>query len=142
VRIWADGSAKGVTAKVGVGSTVYVAGAGPVGLAAAASAHVLGAAAVLIGDMNKERLDCAIDCVGFEAKAQGKDGQVIQAPAVVLNSLMMEITRAASAIGFPGLYVTTIRARRSRQPNMATSAYALVSAGQSPTPSTPARHRC
>src|SRR5258708_31019653 len=45
-----------VTAKVGVGSTVYVAGAGPVGLAAAASAQILGAAAVLIGDMNKERL--------------------------------------------------------------------------------------
>src|SRR5437660_3636134 len=42
-----------VTAKVGVGSTVYVAGAGPVGLAAAASARILGAAAVLIGDMNK-----------------------------------------------------------------------------------------
>jgi len=40
-----------VTAKVGVGSTVYVAGAGPVGLAAAASARILGAAAVLIGDM-------------------------------------------------------------------------------------------
>src|SRR5262249_10254456 len=45
-----------VPAKVGVGSTVYVAGAGPVGLAAAASAQILGAAAVLIGDMNKERL--------------------------------------------------------------------------------------
>src|SRR5476649_2066463 len=126
-----------VTAKVGVGSTVYIAGAGPVGLAAAASAQVLGAAAVLIGDMNKERLahaknvgfepidltkhdrlgelvadvlgipevDCAIDCVGFEAKSQGKDGQVIEAPAVVMNSLM-EITRAAGAIGIPGLYVT------------------------------------
>src|SRR5208282_4864125 len=115
-----------VTAKVGVGSTVYVAGAGPVGLAAAASARILGAAAVLIGDMNKERLaltkhdrlgelvadvlgipevDCAIDCVGFEAKAQGTDGKVIEAPAVVLNGLM-EITRAAGAIGIPGLYVT------------------------------------
>src|SRR5438132_11718651 len=45
-----------VTAKVGVGSTVYVAGAGPVGLAAAAAAHILGAAVVLIGDMNRERL--------------------------------------------------------------------------------------
>jgi hypothetical protein len=33
-----------VTAKVSVGSTVYVAGAGPVGLAAAASARILGAA--------------------------------------------------------------------------------------------------
>src|SRR6202521_2911710 len=45
-----------VTAKVGVGSTVYVAGAGPVGLAAAAAAQILGAAAVLIGDMNPECL--------------------------------------------------------------------------------------
>src|SRR3954462_10909647 len=54
-----------VTAKVGVGSTVYVAGAGPVGLAAAASARILGAAVVLIGDMNKERLAHARS-VGFE----------------------------------------------------------------------------
>src|SRR5213082_2599360 len=54
-----------VTAKVGVGSTVYVAGAGPVGLAAAASARILGAAAVLIGDMNQERLAHARN-VGFE----------------------------------------------------------------------------
>src|SRR5712671_4893571 len=53
-----------VTAKVGVGSTVYVAGAGPVGLAAAASARVLGAAAVLIGDMNAERLRHA-ESVGY-----------------------------------------------------------------------------
>ena len=126
-----------VTAKVGVGSTVYVAGAGPVGLAAAAAARILGAAVVLIGDMNRERLahaakvgfepidlsahnrlgelvaevlgtpevDCAIDCVGFEAKSQSSDGKVIDAPAVVLNSLM-EITRPAGAIGIPGLYVT------------------------------------
>ena len=126
-----------VTAKVGVGSTVYVAGAGPVGLAAAAAARILGAAVVLIGDMNEERLthakdvgfepidlrrhdrlgelvadvvgvpevDCAIDCVGFEAKSQDAGGHVVEAPAVVLNGLM-EITRAAGAIGIPGLYVT------------------------------------
>jgi glutathione-independent formaldehyde dehydrogenase len=50
-------------------------------------------------------VDCAIDCVGFEAKAQGSDGRIIEAPAVVLNSLM-EITRAGGAIGIPGLYVT------------------------------------
>src|ERR1700726_3610163 len=54
-----------VTAKVGVGSTVYVAGAGPVVLVAAASAHILGAAAVMIGDMNQERLAHAKK-VGFE----------------------------------------------------------------------------
>src|SRR6195952_3713759 len=45
-----------VSAGVGVGSIVYIAGAGPVGLATAASAYVLGAAVVMIGDMNKARL--------------------------------------------------------------------------------------
>jgi glutathione-independent formaldehyde dehydrogenase len=45
-----------VTAGVGPGSTVYVAGAGPVGLAAAASAQLLGAAVTIVGDLNKERL--------------------------------------------------------------------------------------
>ena len=54
-----------VRAQVGVGSTVYVAGCGPVGLAAAASARILGAAVVMIGDMNKERLAHAKK-VGFE----------------------------------------------------------------------------
>src|SRR6202166_3831190 len=48
-----------VTAGVSVGSTVYVAGAGPVGLAAAAAAQILGAAVVLIGDMNADRLQHA-----------------------------------------------------------------------------------
>jgi glutathione-independent formaldehyde dehydrogenase len=125
-----------VSAGVGVGSTVYVAGAGPVGLAAAASAQILGAAVVMIGDMNDERLkhakdvgfepidlkksdkleelianvvgvpevDASIDAVGFEARGHG--GQhTTEAPATVLNSLMA-ITRAAGAIGIPGLYVT------------------------------------
>src|SRR5437867_2926484 len=44
------------TAGAGPGSTVYVAGAGPVGLAAAHSAQFLGAAVVIVGDMIKERL--------------------------------------------------------------------------------------
>src|SRR6202035_540316 len=42
------------TAGVTTGSTVYVAGAGPVGLAAAYSALLLGAAGVIVGDMNPE----------------------------------------------------------------------------------------
>src|ERR1700678_1983321 len=54
-----------VNAGVGVGSIVYVAGAGPVGLASAAAAHILGAAVVMIGDMNAERLAHA-KSVGFE----------------------------------------------------------------------------
>src|SRR5579871_353013 len=44
------------TAGVTTGSTVYVAGAGPVGLACAHSALLLGAAVVIVGDMNAERL--------------------------------------------------------------------------------------
>jgi len=45
-----------VSAGVTTGSTVYVAGAGPVGLAAATSAFLLGAAVVIVGDLNEERL--------------------------------------------------------------------------------------
>src|SRR5919198_3872851 len=44
------------TAGVTTGSTVYIAGAGPVGLACATSAWLLGAAVVIVGDMNTERL--------------------------------------------------------------------------------------
>ncbi|MGK5683273.1 formaldehyde dehydrogenase, glutathione-independent [Actinoplanes sp. URMC 104] len=45
-----------VSAGVTTGSTVYIAGAGPVGLAAASSAWLLGAAVVIVGDLNEERL--------------------------------------------------------------------------------------
>jgi glutathione-independent formaldehyde dehydrogenase len=44
------------TAQVTTGSTVYVAGAGPVGLAADYSAQLLGASVVIVGDLNDERL--------------------------------------------------------------------------------------
>jgi len=43
-------------------------------------------------------VDCAVDCVGFEAKGHGGKDE----PAVVLNQLM-EATRAAGAIGIPDL---------------------------------------
>jgi glutathione-independent formaldehyde dehydrogenase len=46
-----DGAIK---AKVRVGSIVYVAGAGPVGLCAAASCFLLGAAEVIVGDPNSQ----------------------------------------------------------------------------------------
>lgn len=123
-----------VTAGVGVGSIVYVAGAGPVGLAAAASAQLLGAAVVMIGDLNQERLKHAKE-VGFvpiDLTKSDKLEELIdaaigkpevdaaidcvgfearaaksaaEAPATVLNSLMA-ITRAGGALGIPGLYVT------------------------------------
>src|ERR1700681_2866091 len=122
-----------ITAGVTTGSTVLISGAGPVGLAAASAAFLLGAAVVIVADFNGARLehahsfgcetidlskggsiteqlekilrvpevDCAVDCVGFEAKGHGGKEE----PAVVLNQLM-EATRAAGAIGIPGLYVT------------------------------------
>src|SRR6202051_204699 len=49
-------------------------------------------------------VDCAVDCVGFEARGHGHDAQK-EIPATVLNSLM-EICRAGGALGIPGLYVT------------------------------------
>jgi len=124
-----------VSAGVGTGATVYIAGAGPVGLAAAASAQLLGAAVVIVGDLNADRLAQArsfgcetvdvskgdptdqieqilgepeVDC-GVDAvgfEARGHGADsTSEQPARVLNSLM-EITRAGGALGIPGLYVT------------------------------------
>ncbi|MCJ1715139.1 formaldehyde dehydrogenase, glutathione-independent [Microbacterium sp. M1A1_1b] len=124
-----------VTAGVEVGSTVYVAGAGPVGLAAATGALLLGASVVIVGDMNADRLAQArsfgcetvdltkgdpadqidqilgeplVDC-GIDAvgfEAKGHgSGSGSEAPATVLNSLM-DVTAAGGALGIPGLYVT------------------------------------
>jgi glutathione-independent formaldehyde dehydrogenase len=123
------------TAGVTSGSTVYIAGAGPVGLAAAYSAQLLGAAVVIVGDLIPERLEQArsfgcetVDVSKGDPKDQieeilgvpevdaGVDAVGFEArghgqdsdheaPATVLNSLM-EITRAAGNLGIPGLYVT------------------------------------
>jgi glutathione-independent formaldehyde dehydrogenase len=45
-----------IQANVQPGKTVYIAGAGPVGLASAVGAQLLGAAVVIVGDYNAERL--------------------------------------------------------------------------------------
>ncbi|HEU4948023.1 MAG TPA: formaldehyde dehydrogenase, glutathione-independent [Kribbella sp.] len=124
-----------VTAGVGTGSTVYIAGAGPVGLAAATASFLLGAAVVIVADLQKERLAQArsfgcetvdvsegdpkdqierilgepeVDCAvdAVGFEAHGH-GTDAQAerPATVLNAAM-EVTRAGGAVGIPGLYVT------------------------------------
>src|SRR3954447_10158432 len=123
------------TAGVGPGSTVYIAGGGPVGLAAAHSAQLLGAAVVFVGDLIPERLQQAksFGCEPIDvSKGDPKDQieQVLgvpevdaavdavgfearghgkdadhEAPATVLNSIM-DITRAGGSLGIPGLYVT------------------------------------
>jgi glutathione-independent formaldehyde dehydrogenase len=122
------------TAGVTTGSTVYIAGAGPVGLAAAHSAQLLGAAVVIVGDLNKERLQQArsfgcetvdisentpleeqirailgVDEVDCAVDAVGFEASAHggggEAPATVLNSVMA-VTRAGGRLGIPGLYVT------------------------------------
>jgi glutathione-independent formaldehyde dehydrogenase len=124
-----------VTAGVKPGSTVYIAGAGPVGLAAAHSAQLLGAAVVIVGDLNSQRLAQAqtFGCETVNVSIGDPGDQVAEiiglpevdcsvdavgfeahghgrdanreAPAAVLNSLM-ELTAAGGALGIPGLYVT------------------------------------
>jgi glutathione-independent formaldehyde dehydrogenase len=124
-----------VTAGVSPGSTVYIAGAGPVGLAAAASAQLLGAAVVIVADLNERRLAQArsFGCETVDVSKGEPQDQIEQilgvpevdaaidavgfearghgrdagqeAPATALNSLM-EVTRAAGKLGIPGLYVT------------------------------------
>jgi len=125
-----------VSAGVGPGSTVYVAGAGPVGMAAAASCQLLGAACTIVGDMNTERLRHA-RAMGFETVdlSQHDDlgaqiGQILGTPEVdcaidavgfearghgahsgeeapaTVLNALMQVTRAAGRIGIPGLYVT------------------------------------
>ncbi|HEX6336389.1 MAG TPA: formaldehyde dehydrogenase, glutathione-independent [Jiangellaceae bacterium] len=123
------------TAGVQPGSTVYIAGAGPVGLAAATSAFLLGAAAVIVADLQPERLEQArsfgcetidvskgnpvdqieqilgvpeVDCAvdAVGFEARGHGEHAQEErPATVLNTAM-EVTRAGGAIGIPGLYVT------------------------------------
>jgi len=123
-----------VTAGVTTGSSVYVAGAGPVGLACAASAHLLGAGVVIVGDMIAERLAQArsFGCETIDLskgplvdqldqllgeplvdaavdcvgfEAKGHGAGAAEAPATVLNDVMT-VARAGASIGIPGLYVT------------------------------------
>jgi len=122
------------SAGVGAGSTVFIAGAGPVGLAAATASQLLGAAVVIVGDLNADRLAQArsfgcetidltkgdpgeqieqilgvpeVDC-GVDAvgfEAKSHGAGAVEAPATVLNSLMT-VTAAGGRLGIPGLYVT------------------------------------
>jgi glutathione-independent formaldehyde dehydrogenase len=117
------------------GSTVYIAGAGPVGLAAAHAAQFLGAAVVIVGDLIPERLEQArsfgcetvdvskgepkdqieqilgvpeVDCAvdAVGFEAHGYgEDSAVEKPATVLNSIM-DLTKAAGKLGIPGLYVT------------------------------------
>lgn len=125
-----------VTAGVGPGSIVYVAGAGPVGLACAASCQLLGAAVVIVGDMIPERLaqarsfGCETVDLTRNASLADQIAEVVGEPEVdqavdcvgfeakghgsesgmehpaTVLNSVMEVTRAGGGIGIPGLYVT------------------------------------
>jgi len=125
-----------ITAGVKPGAIVYVAGAGPVGLACAASCHLLGAAVVIVGDMIPERLaqaksfGCEIVDLRKEATLGEQIEDIVGIPEVdctvdcvgfeakghghdsgaeqpaTVLNAAMEVTRAGGAIGIPGLYVT------------------------------------
>lgn len=86
-----------VTAGVGPGSTVYVAGAGPVGLAAAASARLLGAAVVIVGDVNPARLEHA-KAVGFHTVNLSLDATLTEQVEQILRT--PEVDCAVDAVGF------------------------------------------
>jgi glutathione-independent formaldehyde dehydrogenase len=86
-----------VTAGVGPGSTVYVAGAGPVGLAAAASARLLGAAVVIVGDMNPARIAHA-RAVGFQTVDLSLDATLGEQIEQILG--IPEVDCAIDAVGF------------------------------------------
>ena len=123
------------TAGVTTGSTAYIAGAGPVGLAAAHAAQLLGASVVIVGDLIPQRLQQArsfgcetvdltesaslaemIEEITGEPvvdaavdavgfEARGHGKDASEAPATVLNDIM-SIARAGASLGIPGLYVT------------------------------------
>lgn len=125
-----------VQAGVKPGSTVYIAGAGPVGLAAAAGAQLLGAAVVIVGDMIAERLAQArsFGCETIDVSKVPDLGaaieQILGEPVVdsavdcvgfearghgsnaslerpaTVLNALQEISRAGGSIGIPGLYVT------------------------------------
>lgn len=123
------------SAGVGPGSTVYIAGAGPVGLAAATASFLLGAAVVIVADLQEERLAQArsFGCETIDVSKGNPKDQIeqilgvpevdaavdavgfearghgeeaqVERPATVLNTAM-DVTMAGGAVGIPGLYVT------------------------------------
>lgn len=133
-------------ANVGLGSTVYIAGAGPIGLGCVIASFMLGASHVIVGDFLENRLklaqnlgaktinlgdkkfkgdivndggvlqleikeligvkevDCAIDCVGYEAGEIGQGTNPSNNPEQVLNTCMA-LVGAGGCMSFPGVFL-------------------------------------
>ena len=125
-----------VSAGVGPGSTVYVAGAGPVGLACAAACQLLGAAVVIVGDLIPERLAQARSSaaklwtsprkprsatrlrrssrfrkwiarwIAWASKPVAMVTTPQKEIPATVLNSLMQVCRAGGALGIPGLYVT------------------------------------
>lgn len=116
------------------GSTIYIAGAGPMGRCAAAAARLLGASCIIVGDRNQARLDLVksagyevvnttletpvadqieailgdreVDC-GVDAvglEAHGHGEEDGEEHSEIVLNTLFEVVRAGGAMGIPGIY--------------------------------------
>ena len=123
-----------IEARVGPGSSVYIAGAGPVGRCAAASARLLGASCIIVGDSNKQRLDLVkkagyevvdiskkvplpdqieaifgqreVDC-GVDCvgfEAHGYGPDAAKDKPDAVHNALVSVVRSGGGIGIPGVY--------------------------------------
>lgn len=121
-------------AGVTTGSSVYIAGAGPVGRCAAASARLLGASCIIVGDHNKQRLELVkkagyevvdlskntplpdqieaiygereVDC-GVDCvgfEAHGHGSASGEEDPTAVINGLFEVVRAGGGMGIPGIY--------------------------------------
>lgn len=124
-----------VSAGVTAGSHVYIAGAGPVGRCAAVGARLLGAACIIVGDANPERLQ-TLKHAGFETidlrhsvPLRDQIAEILGSPEVDCGvdavgfeahglgdnfgdeqphaalNTLFDVVRAGGRIGVPGIYV-------------------------------------
>lgn len=123
-----------IEAGVRTGSTVYIAGAGPVGRCAAASARLLGASCIIVADRNSARLDL-VKKAGYEVVNTTKPTPVPDQIEAILGArevdagvdcvgleahgygeddgdehseailnVLFDVVRAGGAMGVPGIY--------------------------------------
>ena len=156
---------------VDTGSTVYIAGAGPVGLARPRAAHLLGAAVVIVGDINEERLAQArsfgcetvdlsqdaplpdqieqilgereVDCGRRRGRLRGQGHGADRLGGAGHGAQLAHggHPRRPAQLGIPGLYVTGDPGAATRRPRRAACRSGSASAGPSRTRSPPASAR-
>jgi glutathione-independent formaldehyde dehydrogenase len=123
-----------IEAGVRTGSTVYIAGAGPVGRCAAAGSRLLGASCIIVADRNPARLELVKKC-GYDIVNTASDTPIADQIEAILGerevdagvdcvgleahgageednkehseaviNTLFEVVRAGGAMGIPGIY--------------------------------------